>query len=59
MGHQVQEGHTHLEIFKEKGELMPRAVQTRDRSADGTVSLGRTHGQPIATRSGMTKVATC
>jgi hypothetical protein len=33
-------GYTHLEVVEEKGELMPRAVQARDSSADRTRSLG-------------------
>jgi len=30
-----KEGSAYLEIVEEEGELMPRAVQARDRSADG------------------------
>ncbi len=32
---QKQRGNAYLEIVKEEGEFMPRAVQARDRSADG------------------------
>jgi hypothetical protein len=31
----IGKGCAHLEIVKEEGEFMPRAVQTRGRSADG------------------------
>jgi hypothetical protein len=31
----IQGGTVYLEIFKEEGELMPRAMQARERSADG------------------------
>lgn len=32
---QKQRGSAYLEIVEEEGEFMPRAVQARDRSADG------------------------
>jgi hypothetical protein len=32
---QKQRGSAYLEIVKEEGEFVPRAVQARDRSADG------------------------
>jgi hypothetical protein len=32
---QKQRGSAYLEVVKEEGEFVPRAVQARDRSADG------------------------
>lgn len=58
---QKQRGSAYLEIVKEEGEFVPRAVQARGMSADG-IGLhlaSYSYHQPITTRSGTTKVAIC
>ena len=52
-------GSAYLEIVEEESEFTPRAVGDRSVDGDWFHQTKDTYHQPITTRSGTTKIATC